>query len=52
MREPRRLIATRYVLLNPLYVRMIAAQATGAVDYDSTPAPPAEARSQFGMTLR
>ena len=37
MREPRRLWR-RYVLLNPLYVGMVAAQATGAVDFDSRPA--------------
>ena len=34
LREPRRLWR-RYVLLNPLYVAMITAQATGAVDFDS-----------------
>lgn len=32
--EPRRLWR-RYVLLNPLYVGMITAQATGAIDFDS-----------------
>jgi exopolysaccharide biosynthesis WecB/TagA/CpsF family protein len=37
MREPRRLWR-RYVLLNPLYVGMVAAQATGAIDFDSRPA--------------
>jgi UDP-N-acetyl-D-mannosaminuronic acid transferase (WecB/TagA/CpsF family) len=37
MREPQRLWR-RYVLLNPLYVGMIAAQATGAIDFDSRPA--------------
>lgn len=37
MREPRRLWR-RYVLLNPLYVAMITAQATGAVDFNSRPA--------------
>lgn len=36
-REPRRLWR-RYVLLNPLYVGMIAAQATGAIDFNSRPA--------------
>jgi N-acetylglucosaminyldiphosphoundecaprenol N-acetyl-beta-D-mannosaminyltransferase len=35
-REPRRLWR-RYVLLNPLYVAMITAQATGAIDFDSSP---------------
>jgi N-acetylglucosaminyldiphosphoundecaprenol N-acetyl-beta-D-mannosaminyltransferase len=37
LREPRRLWR-RYVLLNPLYVAMITAQATGAVDFNSRPA--------------
>ena len=37
MREPRRLWR-RYVLLNPLYVAMITAQATGAADFNSRPA--------------
>ena len=37
MREPRRLWR-RYVLFNPLYVAMITAQATGAVDFNSRPA--------------
>jgi exopolysaccharide biosynthesis WecB/TagA/CpsF family protein len=37
MREPRRLWR-RYVLLNPMYVGMVAAQATGAIDFDSRPA--------------
>ncbi|MFL5482590.1 MAG: WecB/TagA/CpsF family glycosyltransferase [Gemmatimonadaceae bacterium] len=36
MREPRRLWR-RYVLLNPLYVAMITAQATGAVNFNSRP---------------
>jgi N-acetylglucosaminyldiphosphoundecaprenol N-acetyl-beta-D-mannosaminyltransferase len=36
-REPRRLWR-RYVLLNPIYVAMIAAQAIGAVDLNSRPA--------------
>jgi N-acetylglucosaminyldiphosphoundecaprenol N-acetyl-beta-D-mannosaminyltransferase len=35
-REPRRLWR-RYVLLNPLYVGMIAAQATGVVDFNARP---------------
>jgi N-acetylglucosaminyldiphosphoundecaprenol N-acetyl-beta-D-mannosaminyltransferase len=35
-REPKRLWR-RYVLYNPLYVAMIAAQASGAVGYDSRP---------------
>ena len=39
MREPRRLWR-RYVLLNPMYVGMVAAQATGAIDFDSRPANP------------
>jgi N-acetylglucosaminyldiphosphoundecaprenol N-acetyl-beta-D-mannosaminyltransferase len=34
--EPRRLWR-RYVLLNPLYVGMISAQATGAIDFNSRP---------------
>lgn len=38
-REPRRLWR-RYVLYNPLYVGMIAAQLTGAIDFDSRPANP------------
>jgi N-acetylglucosaminyldiphosphoundecaprenol N-acetyl-beta-D-mannosaminyltransferase len=33
-REPKRLWR-RYMLYNPLYVAMIAAQASGAIDYDS-----------------
>jgi exopolysaccharide biosynthesis WecB/TagA/CpsF family protein len=41
VREPRRLWR-RYALYNPLYIGMIAAQATGAVDIGSRPeAPPA-----------
>jgi N-acetylglucosaminyldiphosphoundecaprenol N-acetyl-beta-D-mannosaminyltransferase len=47
MREPRRLWR-RYVLLNPLYVGMIAAQATGAVDFDSPPATPPSQDLNFG----
>ena len=39
-REPRRLWR-RYVLLNPLYVAMIAAQATGLAKYDRQPKAPA-----------
>ena len=34
--EPRRLWR-RYVLLNPLYIGMITAQATGAIDFNSRP---------------
>lgn len=34
--EPRRLWR-RYALLNPLYVAMITAQASGAIDFDSRP---------------
>ncbi|MFL5525409.1 MAG: WecB/TagA/CpsF family glycosyltransferase [Gemmatimonadaceae bacterium] len=42
VREPRRLWR-RYALFNPLYVGMIAAQATGAINFDSRPAiPPAQ----------
>ena len=47
MREPRRLWR-RYVLLNPLYVGMIAAQASGAVDYDSAPATPPKRDLNYG----
>ena len=39
VREPRRLWR-RYVLLNPLYVAMIAAQAAGTIDFESRPATP------------
>jgi exopolysaccharide biosynthesis WecB/TagA/CpsF family protein len=39
-REPRRLWR-RYVLLNPLYIAMVTAQATGLADYDRLdPNPP------------
>jgi N-acetylglucosaminyldiphosphoundecaprenol N-acetyl-beta-D-mannosaminyltransferase len=38
-REPRRLWR-RYVLLNPLYLAMIAAQATGAANFDTPPRAP------------
>jgi N-acetylglucosaminyldiphosphoundecaprenol N-acetyl-beta-D-mannosaminyltransferase len=34
--EPRRLWR-RYVLLNPLYVTMIAAQAAGTIDFEARP---------------
>jgi N-acetylglucosaminyldiphosphoundecaprenol N-acetyl-beta-D-mannosaminyltransferase len=37
--EPRRLWR-RYVLFNPLYVAMIAAQASGTIDFESRPAIP------------
>ncbi len=37
--EPRRLWR-RYVLFNPLYVAMIAAQAAGAIDFESRPGIP------------
>ena len=47
VREPRRLWR-RYVLLNPLYVGMIAAQATGAVNYDSAPATPPKRDLNYG----
>ena len=47
MREPRRLWR-RYVLLNPLYVGMIAAQATGAVDFDSPPPDPPKRDLNYG----
>ena len=39
-REPRRLWR-RYVLLNPLYIAMVAAQAAGIAKYDTKPTPPA-----------
>jgi exopolysaccharide biosynthesis WecB/TagA/CpsF family protein len=39
VREPRRLWR-RYVYLNPLYIAMVAAQAAGAIDFDSPPAAP------------
>ena len=47
MREPRRLWR-RYVLLNPLYVGMVAAQATGAVDFDSPSADPPPRDLNYG----
>lgn len=47
MREPRRLWR-RYVLLNPVYVGMIAAQATGAIDFESRPSKPPERDLNFG----
>jgi UDP-N-acetyl-D-mannosaminuronic acid transferase (WecB/TagA/CpsF family) len=34
MREPRRLWR-RYAIYNPIYVGMVAAQLTGAVDFDA-----------------
>ena len=46
-REPRRLWR-RYVLLNPLYVGMVAAQATGAVDFDSPPPNPPKRDLNYG----
>jgi exopolysaccharide biosynthesis WecB/TagA/CpsF family protein len=46
-REPRRLWR-RYVLLNPLYVGMVAAQATGAIDFDSRPANPPPRDLNYG----
>jgi len=47
MREPRRLWR-RYALLNPLYVGMVAAQATGAIDFDSRPANPPTQDLNYG----
>jgi exopolysaccharide biosynthesis WecB/TagA/CpsF family protein len=47
VREPRRLWR-RYVLLNPLYVGMITAQATGAIDFDSRPETPPSKDLNFG----
>lgn len=47
IREPRRLWR-RYVLLNPLYVGMVAAQATGAIDFDSRPATPPSEDLNYG----
>ena len=47
VREPRRLWR-RYVLLNPLYVGMVAAQATGAIDFDSRPANPPTQDLNYG----
>jgi exopolysaccharide biosynthesis WecB/TagA/CpsF family protein len=47
IREPRRLWR-RYVLLNPLYVGMVAAQATGAADFDSRPAQPPKHDLNYG----
>ena len=47
MREPRRLWR-RYVLFNPLYVAMITAQATGAVDFNSRPATPPAKDLNYG----
>jgi N-acetylglucosaminyldiphosphoundecaprenol N-acetyl-beta-D-mannosaminyltransferase len=46
-REPRRLWR-RYVLLNPLYVGMVAAQATGAIDFDSRPENPPPRDLNYG----
>jgi exopolysaccharide biosynthesis WecB/TagA/CpsF family protein len=39
-REPRRLWR-RYAFFNPLYIAMVAAQATGLAKYDKQPKPPA-----------
>jgi exopolysaccharide biosynthesis WecB/TagA/CpsF family protein len=47
MREPRRLWR-RYVLLNPLYVAMVAAQATGAIDFDARPTNPPPGDLNYG----
>jgi N-acetylglucosaminyldiphosphoundecaprenol N-acetyl-beta-D-mannosaminyltransferase len=47
IREPRRLWR-RYVLLNPLYVGMVAAQVTGAIDFDSRPATPPSEDLNYG----
>ncbi len=47
MREPRRLWP-RYVFLNPIYVGMVAAQATGAIDFDSRPANPPPRDLNYG----
>jgi N-acetylglucosaminyldiphosphoundecaprenol N-acetyl-beta-D-mannosaminyltransferase len=47
MREPRRLWR-RYVFLNPLYVGMVAAQAIGAIDFDSRPANPPPRDLNYG----
>jgi len=46
-REPRRLWR-RYVLLNPLYVAMVAAQVTGAIDFDSRPSNPPPQDLNYG----
>jgi N-acetylglucosaminyldiphosphoundecaprenol N-acetyl-beta-D-mannosaminyltransferase len=44
MQEPRRLWR-RYLLLNPVYVALLAAEATGLARFDSgSPAPPARLR--------
>ena len=47
VREPRRLWR-RYVLFNPLYVGMVAAQATGAIDFDSRPTNPPTQDLNYG----
>jgi N-acetylglucosaminyldiphosphoundecaprenol N-acetyl-beta-D-mannosaminyltransferase len=45
--EPKRLWR-RYMLLNPMYVGMVAAQATGAIDFDSRPANPPRDDLNYG----
>jgi exopolysaccharide biosynthesis WecB/TagA/CpsF family protein len=46
-REPRRLWR-RYAIYNPLYVGMVAAQLSGAVDFDARPATPPERDLSYG----
>ncbi len=45
--EPKRLWR-RYVLLNPLYIGMVAAQVTGAVNFDSPPPTPPKRDLNYG----
>jgi N-acetylglucosaminyldiphosphoundecaprenol N-acetyl-beta-D-mannosaminyltransferase len=47
VREPKRLWR-RYVLLNPLYIAMIAAQATGTKNFDAPPAEPPKHDLNYG----
>ena len=46
-REPRRLWR-RYAIYNPMYVGMVAAQMTGAVDFDARPATRPERDLNYG----
>lgn len=47
LREPGRLWK-RYALYNPMYVGMVAAQLSGALDFDSRPAKPPERDLNYG----
>ena len=45
--EPKRLWR-RYVLLNPLYIAMVAAQASGTMNFDSPPPQPPKRDLNYG----